>query len=479
MQIPATTDELGALVDRLTADALVGHPVVVITDILANARSRVQFLLRTGVEDILVVSVAEGSHPLDAPVQSVVAGRRHQRVGSMTDEIREWRLMVTDPPQHLVDAINRFDPDRRALVLSQVPFPVQQFLGRRGYGGRKPRYAELEDKTLSLEMWQAAGIRCAAEQNAPADFDSVWQTHQNLDVGAGTVWSADASDGFNGGSDLVSWVRTREDAESSFELIGTKSRQVRVMPFLEGVPCSIHGIVLDDGVIVLRPVELVILRPRDGSLRFVYAGISTGWDPPGTDRQEMRQAAERVGQLLARRHRYRGAFSIDGLLTEDGFMPNELNPRFSRGLAMMDQGMPALSLERLHDLAMEHIELGVPAEQIEATVLAECDHTRQSLLYAATADARADAETLLRVTWRAGQLSLNASTAESPGALEPAEATGWLRLDPALQGNMIRLDLDETPPDLYVAPMTAQALRLADERWGTDFGDLHAAPQMR
>ena len=50
------------------------------------------------------------------------------------------------------------------------------------------------------------------------------------------------------------------------------------MPFLEGVPCSIHGLVLPDGTAVFRPVELAILRGPDR--RFVYGGLGTTWDPP-------------------------------------------------------------------------------------------------------------------------------------------------------------------------------------------------------
>ena len=40
------------------------------------------------------------------------------------------------------------------------------------------------------------------------------------------------------------------------------------MPFLDGVPCSIHGMVLPDGTAALRPVEIAMLRdPATRSLR--------------------------------------------------------------------------------------------------------------------------------------------------------------------------------------------------------------------
>ena len=106
------------------------------------------------------------------------------------------------------------------------------------------------------------------------------------------------------------------------------------MPFLDGVPCSIHGYVLPDGTAVFRPVEIVSLRDVERR-QFVYAGLGTYWDPPDADREQMRAAARRVGDHLAAAHGYRGAFGIDGVLTADGFRPTELNARMSGGAAVV------------------------------------------------------------------------------------------------------------------------------------------------
>ena len=65
----------------------------------------------------------------------------------------------------------------------------------------------------------------------------------------------------------------------------TSCDRVRIMPFLEGIATSVHGIVLPDGVVALRPVELVTLR-RPGH-RLVYSGCATFWDPPDDVREEM------------------------------------------------------------------------------------------------------------------------------------------------------------------------------------------------
>ena len=82
--------------------------------------------------------------------------------------------------------------------------------------------------------------------------------------------------------------------------------RVRIMPFLEGIATSIHGIVLPDGVVALRPVEMVTLR-RGHELR--YSGCATFWDPPDEVREEMRDVARRVGERLRTEVDFRGAFT--------------------------------------------------------------------------------------------------------------------------------------------------------------------------
>ena len=99
--------------------------------------------------------------------------------------------------------------------------------------------------------------------------------------------------------------------------------RVRVMPFLEGIATSIHGIVLPDGVVALRPVEMVTLR-RGHELR--YSGCATFWDPPDEIREEMRDVARRVGERLRAEVDFRGAFTVDGVATADGLPADRAEP---------------------------------------------------------------------------------------------------------------------------------------------------------
>ena len=85
-----------------------------------------------------------------------------------------------------------------------------------------------------------------------------------LDRGAGTAWAGDARQGFNGGAQLLRWVRGEEDAAEAARFLAERCDRARVMPFLEGIPCSIHGMVFPGGVAAFRPVEMVTLRQPGG-----------------------------------------------------------------------------------------------------------------------------------------------------------------------------------------------------------------------
>ncbi len=194
----------------------------------------------------------------------------------------------------------------------------------------------------------------------------------DVDRGDGTVWAADAREGFHGGATQTYWVR--DDASRDRALAGLSSvcDSVRVMPFLEGVPCSIHGIVLPDGVAVLRPVEMVTLRRGH---EFAYAGCATYWDPDPIAREQMRTVARRAGDRLREEVDFRGTFTVDGVVTSDGFWPTELNPRFGAGIMTIARGT-GIPMVLVNDLIVGGHDIGRTALDLEADVVTHGDARR-------------------------------------------------------------------------------------------------------
>jgi hypothetical protein len=330
-----------------------GRPVVVGPGILAGYTGTVSFLRELGC-DVLVLSTEQGAGAIPRIDECVVVDISAPEAESVTEELRALDHLARHLPDDAVAAIEAFDPDRRALWhASQFVTDDEPILGRQVVNGRPAAFMAMEDKLLAEEIWSAAGVPSAPHEIVPVDAAALAAATGRLASPLGAVWSGDARDGFNGGGNYVRWVGDEDDQAAALEFFRTRCDRVRVLPFLEGVPCSIHGMVLPDGTAVFRPVEIAIVRDVPGR-RFVYGGLSTYWDPAPPDREAMRDAARSVGEHLQSAYGYRGAFGIDGVMTSDGFRPTELNARVSAGLTTAS----AVARE-LFGLAQTHLLLGL------------------------------------------------------------------------------------------------------------------------
>ena len=86
----------------------------------------------------------------------------------------------------------------------------------------------------------------------------------------------------------------------------------------------------------------------------------------------MREVARRVGRHLRDRVGYRGTFTVDGILTAEGFRPTELNPRFGGGLLRVAAGID-LPLYLLHLASVSRPDLDWRPRELEAQLLAAAD----------------------------------------------------------------------------------------------------------
>jgi hypothetical protein len=240
------------------------------------------------------------------------------------------------------------------------------------------------------------------------------------------------------------------------------------MPFLEGVPCSIHGTVLPGGVAALRPMEMLTLRRPGGGL--VYAGFATLWDPRPADREAMREVARRVGRALSDRVDYRGGFTVDGVMTAEGFRPTELNARHGAGLVAMERAT-GLPLRLIALAAAEGALPDVPPAEIEAAALPLLDARR-------AANVRVEVD--LDVREPRSLDAVDDGRAATPAA-DGEPRTARIEVAPASPLTLARVDFDVTrvPPGPPLAPRVARLLALADERLGAGVGPLEAAGVVR
>jgi hypothetical protein len=206
---------------------------------------------------------------------------------------------------------------------------------------------------------------------------------------------------------------------------------------------------------VFRPVEIVMLRRPDGS--FLYAGIETWWDPSTETRVEMRDLARRVAAHLSRTIGYRGMFGIDGLAGPDGFLPTELNARWTAGIYPI-AGPTGINGMRLLECCITD-GLDGPVDELEAAVLSAADRRR----------------------W--GGPTLNGRVARQPGsrllAADGAEAASDEGVVAVVtvraQGSNAEVMVRPTrPPSRWIghsmAAIGVHGFRLADREMGTDIG---------
>lgn len=347
---------------------LAGRAVVLAGAMGTSWTEHIALLRSIGVSKLLVVATegrGAGSLP-DVPTVIVEPG-----VGlSHMERIHAADRILHEPTAEMVAAIEAFDPAGKAVVVATFLSTASQVVGRPTVSSRRPEWLALEDKVVVDAFWDRAGVE--RQPSRVVALDAAGRAASEVDRGDGTVWAADAREGFHGGATQTYWVRDDASRDRAASGLARVCDSVRVMPFLEGVPCSIHGIVLPDGIAVLRPVEMVTLRRGH---EFSYAGCATYWDPHPIVREQMRTVARRAGDRLREEVAFRGTFTVDGVVTAEGFWPTELNPRFGAGIMTLARGT-RIPLVLVNDLIVGGHDIGRTAPELEDDVVTHGDARR-------------------------------------------------------------------------------------------------------
>jgi hypothetical protein len=440
-----------------------GRRWLVALDVLVPATREAQGFLELGAMDVFVIGGSRGTGPL-SPLEGVKVVDLGATGVDMMGGIRAAEGAIDAVPAAVQRAVDQWDPERAALTYRTFFSAGRPVAQRPCFGGRPQAWQALEDKTTVDSLWSAAGVSMAPQRVVEFTTQAVCDAALALDVGHGTVWAGDNTDGFNGGAAYTRWVRDSESRERALSFFEGRVEHIRVMPFLEGLPCSIHGIVCpgDEHIVTLRPMEMVVVRGPDG---FKYAGAAGTWLPSDSVRAEMRDIARRVGEQLRSEHGYRGCFTVDGVMTERGFRPTELNPRFGAGLSVFTGAQ--LPLPLMHAAMVEGVPLQWRSRALEASLLANAERLTGARAHLVV-HRKVTEEAELDVVFDAG------GTARPAGDAEPRDV--HLRLGPAAHGGHLFARFERVEMGPPMAPRLAAVAALADEIWDTGFGPLEAAP---
>lgn len=431
---------------------------ILVSEAAAGLGGAADLLRSWGADRILVIAGARGVGEVPEDIEIFYTGSRGD---SIMDGLRAFdRSLVST---EVLEAVERFDPTRSARVFAPVFGAEDAFEGRQVYGSRRPEWRALEDKTTIDAVFSAAGIDVAPHAVVPVS--QAPDAAARLSTELGTVWAADNTRGWHGGAEYTRWVPDRAAALEAPDWFSERAEQVRVMPFLDGLPCSIHGYVTPDHVAAFRPVELLIARVVDPP-SFRYLGMATTWDPPGVLRERMQEVARKVGRHLAASVGYLGPFSIDGVATGDGFKPTELNPRLSGGLGIQAGAIEGLELGWI-TRALYEGEISLDGSWLESTVVEGADRRRAVRNGMPFSEPR-DADRVDVVL--------------DGGEVRPAGRNrhGELSIGDSSGGSYVLLSLDQEhiPVGHSFASAAVSAARLAADTWDLDLPPLHPAPDL-
>ncbi len=442
-----------------------GRRWLIVFDTLTGAKDVVALLQAHGAAGIAVVAGSRGVGEVpDTEVVPTFVLDMYRP--TMMESLRAWGRLLHDLPEDVVAFLDEWDPDRAALVLGAGMTAATHVAGRRIYGPRRAEWMALEDKLLATELWAAAGINQAPFTIVAATADALARAHAEMRGPLGSVWVADNRTGWHGGAEYLRWV-TDSTAEA-IEFMAANAHQVRVMPFLDGIPCSIHGFVGPGGVAVFRPVEMLVLRDLSVP-RLAYGSVATRWDPAESDRAEMRAIARRVGEHLRQTVEYRGAFGIDGVMTVDGFLPTELNARTSAGTARQLRSVPGCPVGFFNRAWLEGDLPGLDLEAFEAEVIRNADAQRSTRVFMPT------------MSPPPGERRMGVAIRSDTVVPAADESAGVMELGIGPPGAILRVDFaaGSVPPGPPLGPLAARAVGLADEIWDLGLGELSAAPDLR
>lgn len=449
------------LIESAFRGVVEGKRWIITPDAAAGATRLVERLKNLGAEAVMVIAGTEGVG--DLPKADAF---HYTRTGgtSMMTGIREFVASVANPSEAMVHAIDRFDPDGEAIVLAMGYIRIGGLAGRRLYGARPPSWAELEDKTTADALFADAGVATAPHEVVPVREAA--DAHRRLRGPLGSVWVADNKEGWHGGGEYVRWVKTDEQIGPMTDWFDAHADLVRVMPFLDGIPSSIHGFVTHNGVAVFLPIEMTILRTVEEP-GFYYARGSNFWTPPDEVTETMRVAARSIGALIHDRMGYLGGFGIDGVCTEDGWFPTEINPRMSLGHFLQGEAadMPLSTMERT--LLEGDVEVDAAALE-DAVVSAVATSRHGGMMFPLDETHESDSLRFVFDDERARVVD------------EDEEADGAMFIGPSAFGAVIlvRLEPSRIPIGPSIAPRALPIIELARSRWGVEIPEVAHAPDL-
>ena len=449
---------------------------IVATGVVVASVNIAKDLRKIGAKKVLAIGVVRGTGNIDDTDPNIeIINLQQQTATDMMAAIRKEEMLLADLPTWVHKRIERFDPKNQARVIGNIFSTHSHIAGRKVLGARPESWQKLENKITIDNFWDEVGIPRSPSEIVDIHLHSLEELTQEIvpkyDWGMGTVWAGDNKEGWHGGAKLLRWVRTSEQAKQAYDFFTDKCDHLRVMPFMNGLPCSIHGWNFSTETIALRPCEMLVFQ-QHGSSKLIYSGSSTNWKPTEKTRKQMQDVAIKVGKHLKKTIGYRGSFTVDGIVTKNGFRPTELNPRFGAALNRMSASFEDLPLYFLHLCTAEDIELDYRPKHLQKIIVETVEETPVSRgMYTLEGTSNVTPQTLELIPDKENGWKI---------ADESAENTCSIRLGQAPSGALIFATVHPVfvKKGFSVAPLLASMFKFAGKQWNLEVAKLIPAPDV-
>lgn len=185
----------------------------------------------------------------------------------------------------------------------------------------------------------------------------------------------------------------------------------------------------------------------------------------------MQDAIRRVGRCLKAEVGFRGAFTLDGVMSEEGFRPTEVNTRWGQGLGTLSRSVPDVPLFLLNLAAIAQEPFDFRAQELEELMIACADANRTSGVIAILEAPREGTEDHQLVEIDGNyRIATDGENADAKLSIGPSGVGGFMRLE---------LSADRYAAGSFIAPKAVAAFSLADREFAAGIGPLEPARPMR
>lgn len=311
-------------VQRLKASLLQGlrglveGEIVILMGRAAGWARAAEFLRSAGAEAVLV-------GPCAAP-----------KGESTTTAFETENTRLLNPEPETVAFLRRVDPECRARIYAGSAVSARSVDGRGVLGRRLSHWRDLEKKgcQISLTGGQSGytpSYRCLGDG---ADLELLISDCASR---IPCVISGDPKNAIGMGSNYVFRFDEDTGAETLRNVCAAMAHTcdgVRVGEFTVGVPATFYGFVRHGQIAVFQPAEALVGADAF-SCRIVAPGILTPVSMRSSVLASAIQKVRSIVQAVVDQSGYRGAFGVDGVLQEQGYVVHEINTRVCAGFAML------------------------------------------------------------------------------------------------------------------------------------------------